>query len=368
LAQIERAKELGRRGLLCYQPFSFSDDYEVGVGWEFTESEYAGLIHWKDVPAAYMESADFRRLICAPEEAPAFRAANDRLRKTYDHFADAICARLGDVSSLTFADIGCNSGYLPLAFALRGAREAVGFDREDYGKTFALLNEILGTEAIFRRQAYDLEKRTVPGCGTFDVVTCMLVLCHLSDPMNFLSFLGRTARKALLLWNGVVQDGDLLVRFGQAGKYYKQEEFPNCFDYDTRPSTGLLRLSLELMGFTEIHQLGPPEGGLEMGHYIDKRPILAVRPDVPGNPLPQPESRFCGIDLRDCREPTLLGDFWNHNVVGFRGQIYGVPFGVPVDWSRPDLDARDDLFIADDAANLSDRILWDRPGRAREAA
>src|SRR5712691_11392980 len=114
--QLAAAKRLGTAGLLCYQPFIFDESYEVGVGWEFTKGEFAGLIYWPDPPAEHIGSESFRRLLVSPDEVAQFRAANQRLRTTYEGFVDAICARLGDISSLSFLDVGCNSGYLPLSF------------------------------------------------------------------------------------------------------------------------------------------------------------------------------------------------------------------------------------------------------------
>jgi SAM-dependent methyltransferase len=356
--QLAAAKRLGTAGLLCYQPFIFDESYEVGVGWEFTKGEFAGLIHWPDPPAEHLGSPSFRRLLVSPDEVPQFRAANQRLRTTYDGFVDAICARLGDISSLSFLDVGCNSGYLPLSFARRGVKLAVGVDRENYADTFALLNGILGTQAEFRRASYDPHLREIPATEKFDVVSAMLVLCHLPDPLNFLAFLGRTARRALFLWNGVTQERALSLSFGPPGRYYGDVPFPDCFDYDTRPSTGLLRQSLELMGFTEIYQLPPAPGGLAEGHYYDKRPILALRPDVPGDSLASAVSRLYPAPGAGIVEPKLLGSLWHHNVVAFKGRIYGVPFGVPVDWSDPRLGDRIDLIVGQNVAEICDRIEW----------
>lgn len=358
-AQIDRARELGARGLLCYQPFRFSPDCEVGVGWEFTKGEFAGLIHWPSPPAHLTASPEFRRLLCDQNELPQFRAANDRLRRTYDGFADAVCQRMGDISDLSFVDIGCNSGYFPLSFARRGAKEAVGYDREDYTDVFDLLNGVLGTSARFERRAYDLASRTIPDIGTYDVATCMLMLCHLPDPMNFLAFLGRTARRALFIWNGVLQDSRMLIHYGEAGKYYRDADFPNSFDYDTRLSTRLMLQSLYMMGFTEIHQLEPVADGLEMGHYIDKRPILAIRPDVPGTPLPDPAARFTVPADGGETGPALLGAFWNHNIIAYRRRFFAVPFGVPVDWDDPDPALRPDLFVDNDLSALCRSVQWD---------
>jgi SAM-dependent methyltransferase len=364
------AKALAERGLLCYQPFSFDDSFEVGVGWEFTKGEFAGLIHWPDVPEHLLHSPEFRRLLSDPAEINQFRASNLALSRTYDDFADAIVERFGgDVSGLSFMDVGCNSGYMPAAFALRGAGETIGIDREDYSETIGLLNDVLGTGIRFEQRAFDPRTRRIEGLPEADVVTSMLLMCHLPDPMGFLAEVGRSARKALFIWNGVVQDARLRIQYGEADKYYADASFPHGFDYDTRLSTGLMLASLRMMGFTEIHQLDVAPGGLEGGHYFDKRPILAIRSDA--TPARPSSRRFADPALAfddsldfDTPVPTTLGQFRSHNLVAFRGSYYGAPFGVPVDWDAPDLTSRTDIFRSDELSALCHLILWASPETA----
>ena len=51
---LELAKDMACRGLLCYQPFIFSEDLQTGAGYEFAKSaEGAGLVYCPDYPLKY---------------------------------------------------------------------------------------------------------------------------------------------------------------------------------------------------------------------------------------------------------------------------------------------------------------------------
>ena len=104
------------------------------------------------------------------------------------------------------------------------------------------------------------------------------MICHLSDPLHFLAALGEMARKAIFVWTSVTDDDDYCIRLGEPNKYYTEDRFPWCFDNITRLSDKLLRKSLELMGFTEIHELKNPEGGMSVPFVSYNRGYLAIRP------------------------------------------------------------------------------------------
>lgn len=69
--QLDRARDLVMRGLLCYQPWVFTDDFECGVGLEFARDDYCGLVYLAGIN---------------PPKAPRFIAA-----KIYDAFALPMC-------------------------------------------------------------------------------------------------------------------------------------------------------------------------------------------------------------------------------------------------------------------------------------
>ncbi len=278
--QIQKAKELVTRGLFCYQPFIFADDLQTGVGYEFnTNQEDVGLVYWPAISQELSKNPGMQRFIISSEYKNQFAEANERLRITYNGFVDEICDRAENIARMTIADIGCNSGYFPISFSLRGAKEAVGYDRENYTECFHLLNEILGTNAKFINQSYDGWTKAVPGCKSYDVVISMMVLCHLSDILQHLNILGSIAHKAIFIWTLVAEDNDYCIRFEEPNKYYKSDKFPFCFDSFVRPSIKLLYKSLELMGFTELHEISNGRDGIpEIFYGIRNKAILAIRP------------------------------------------------------------------------------------------
>jgi len=276
--QIDQAKQLVIEGKLFYQPLAIADDLHVGAGYEFLVGEMAGCVYWPTIPPNRLEQPSLKRWIVDSARGPAFIDANRRLAVLYDGFIDGICEAVGDISRLTFADVGCNSGYFPVSFMKRGARRAVGFDRADYGPTFKWLNGVLGTRAEFIYKSYDGKQQCIPGSGQFDVVVSVAVLCHLSDTLQHLAFLGSMAKKAVFLWTPVTEEDAYCIHFGEPNKYYGADEFPLCFDNLVRPSVRLLRKSLELMGFTKIIELPNPPGGMPESFFQPHRAIVAVRP------------------------------------------------------------------------------------------
>jgi SAM-dependent methyltransferase len=255
--QLDRARDLVMRGLLCYQPWVFTDDFECGVGLEFARDDYCGLVYLAgiDPPKAprFIAAKNLRR----------FRAANTRLRQLYDGFTDRLCNALGGVDGLTTLDVGCNTGYIPIAFSRRGVSRAVGCDRESgFAATVALLNEIAGSKAVFVPARYDPLLRTVPGVDQADLVTSLAVLCHVSDPLQHLAALGSLARKALFVWTIVNQDINMTIHFDDPRGDYSEDHFPYCFDNRVLPSRSMLRRSFELLGFKNIIELPGPGDGL----------------------------------------------------------------------------------------------------------
>ena len=262
-AQIDRARELILRGLLGYQPWLFADDFECGVGLEFERDEPIGIIY---LPA--VEPPKALRFVAA-SDLPSFRAANGRLRKLYDGLADRLCAALGGIAGSTTLDVGCNTGYMPIAFWRRGASRAVGCDREPgFSASFALLNDIIGSKASFVSARYDPQSRAIPNVEPADVVTSLAVVCHLSDPLQHLAALGDLARKALFVWTIVNEDDNMTIHYGEPRWHYKEDRFPDCFDNRILLSRSLMRRSFELLGFNKIVEL-PGDG--------DDLPSFSVR-------------------------------------------------------------------------------------------
>jgi len=280
--QLCLASNLGLRGLLCYQPFIFSDDVVTGAGYEFAKhAEGAGMVYTSRIGELNPNAASLKRNLIDPEIADDFKVHNQQLDNLYQSMINLTMSHLGQPSDFTFADIGSCCGYFPIELSRRGAKQAVGFDVANYTQSYALLNQILGTSAEFRNISYDSASGNIPNAGTFDIVFSVAVVLHLSDPLAHLAFLGRTAKKAIFVWTATSDEpeDELLVRYHSQNRYYKDKKFPHCFDV-VLLSPGMLKKSLELMGFTEIHELKNTPDGLPDHWFNCQTGYLAIRPDA----------------------------------------------------------------------------------------
>lgn len=279
--QVETAKQLAIRGLLNYQPWVFSDDFETGVGMEWMEGDFSGLVYYPDIDQALLErSPELRRLIIDPGKYTKFHEANCSLGQLYDGIVHDVCKYVGDVRQLSFLDVGCNTGYLPQSFALLGAKEATGCDREGhFAETFELLNSILGTNTIFQKAFYDPQSREIKELKEYDVVLSMAVLCHLSEPLNHMACLGSLAKKAVFVWTMVNEDEGYTVHFDEPQGHYEQDKFPLCFDNKVTISNKLLKKSLELLGFKHIYEIPSGDSNPPLFDYpgCSLRGFLGIR-------------------------------------------------------------------------------------------
>jgi SAM-dependent methyltransferase len=247
--QEERARKLAFRGLLNYQPFTFSDDLAVGCGMSIVQghrqnppSIWCPTAGPDDANSEYIASA-----VAKPGELEEFSRDNAQLVQCYDGMVEQIVARLGGLGGMSTLDVGCNAGYFPISFAKAGAARSVGLDRVDYSDSFGVLNDICGTKAEFRLWSYNGE---IEAEEKFDLVTSVAVMVHLSDPLHHLAWLGSAARKALFVFTPCHTEDEYTIRYHTVNRYY-QDRFPYCFDVTTI-SRKLLRLGLEMMGFTDI--------------------------------------------------------------------------------------------------------------------
>ena len=278
--QIEQAHDLTIRGLLTYQPWIIADDLETGVGYEFDQGRYIGLVHNPRVDGEALKvSHQLDRIILDRKRVDAFRRSNQRLREFYERIVDMLWEAGGENPSSSFLDVGCNSGYLPIGLSLRGADRALGCDRQDFSETIALINDITGADAVFVPATYDSQTRDIAGVQPADIVSSMIVLCHLSDPLVHLAKLGELARKALLVWTMVNEDEKYSIHYGEPRGDYPQDHFPYCFDNHVCPSVALLRKSLELMGFGDIRPIVPSDMGFPNWSWngYPYRGFLAIR-------------------------------------------------------------------------------------------
>ena len=370
--QLSEAVHLACKGLLCYQPFIFSNNFATGAGYEFANhaAEGSGFVYCgESIPEKYIGSEGSQRYLIDSSLKQQFFEDNQRLRLFYESMIDLAVSKLGDVSNLTAADVGCCSGYFPLALAKRGFCKVVGYDRVNYTDTFKLLNSILGTTAEFRHQPYIGKLSSIEQLGDecFDLISSIAVLVHLSDPLQHLACLGRMARKALLVWTTTVEDGrdELVLKYRSINRYYDDQEFPYCFDTN-EISPSLLKQSLKLMGFSELYEIKNFSGGMPNSFFNQHIGYLAIRDkETPFNiysyswsdtklpPVPKGQ-----------HPPKLIQGFpeYSFNLVKFKGQFFGIPYSLGnIDLSKIDIKNTSGLNIDNSEQVVRQKILKSRP-------
>jgi len=91
----------------------------------------------------------------------------------------------GGLAGKRVVDVGCGGGILTEAMAARGAA-TLGIDLGDKAISVAQLHKLeSGTSAEYRLIAADALAREMP--GAFDIVTCMEMLEHVSDPAGIVA-------------------------------------------------------------------------------------------------------------------------------------------------------------------------------------
>ena len=288
--QLEEARRLALRGLLSYQPYIFTDTFAVGAGL----SIIAG--HLKEPPAVYCPDATaddtdptfFAREFAKEDQREEFFSANEAMRRFYDDMVDQIAAAVGPLEKLSILDVGCNTGYFPVAFARKGARHAKGIDRIDYTPTVSLLNEICGTSVQFAPWNYD---GSLTAAEQHDLVLSVAVLVHLSEPLRHLAWLGSTARKALMVFTPFHDDTDYSIKFHAVNRYYEDAQFPQCFDITT-VSEQLLRLAFEKMGFSRVVRITAAQNAMPPRWANRHLGLLGIRDEsvsIASTKMPQRE-------------------------------------------------------------------------------
>lgn len=276
-----RAEELILNGLLAYQPFVITDDLETGVGLEFADQRYVGIVYYPGLDRRRLEqSPQLRRIVVDQGLYPRFHKANSELRRLYDHLIDRICAALGGVDELSVLDVGCNAGYFPIAFCQRGVKQAAGCDREaGFARTLDFLNEVVGTRAQFINTSYNPQMRRIADCPVFDLVISVTVMNHISEPLFFLEALAGITGRALFVYGQINNDTDRSIHFGDPRGDYHGANFPYCYDNGVAISEPLLRESLKLLlGFAQVTEIVSKPDMISLtwgGHKL--RGFLALR-------------------------------------------------------------------------------------------
>lgn len=266
-ALFEEGIALIQRGDLWYQPFILADGVEVGEGQNLEDqyrdckSLFDNNVYLSETYRHYWNGN--RRKLASDGEY--FHRCNSKYRENYCMLSDIVIARMGgDISGMSFLELGCNTGLNLFNLATRGAGSCMGVDWTKHGPVFDWLNRVLGTNVVFRQGFYDNLWHAIPGVEVpeADVVLNTVFLNHQCDPIQVLCYLGDRARKGLFLWVLLEDRGDdLTVTYAPVAGVHDigaGRQLPLSFHNNVRISTALLKDCLKQLGFGEIEFIPYP--------------------------------------------------------------------------------------------------------------
>jgi 2-polyprenyl-3-methyl-5-hydroxy-6-metoxy-1,4-benzoquinol methylase len=267
--QIEKAKTV-----LTYQPFTLSDSVCTGTANQWVYPERFECAEYLDQPRS-MCLADKNTMPI--DEWEEFNATTVSQRVMYDDWIDSICRFLPDLSDLTMVDVACAEGYFPVSFALKGVREAHGYDMEDNGGAFDLLNTLTGSNAKFHHKAYNSMTHTIDGIDRHDIVVASAIMEHVSDPLYFLNFVSSICKRLLLIFLPTIDTKELTITYNETeSRHCGDASFPVCFD-SVKLSPTLVYRSLEMCGFKKVVELFHKDSWVPMSFYKGRRVFIALR-------------------------------------------------------------------------------------------
>jgi hypothetical protein len=195
----------------------------------------------------------------------------------YDSWIDHTLAAIGSPVNFSVIDTAANAGYFLYRFKEKGAGRCLGYDLLDFTSVYTTLNTLICSDVQFIARSYSMDTHTIPGCPSSDIVISSAIMCHLSDPLNYLAFLGSITNKALLLFTVVDENDNYQITYDGAKKYYPYAHFPNCFDQNTRITKGLLMFGLTELGFSNIVEIPNSDVGIRSIDDNHLRTFLAIR-------------------------------------------------------------------------------------------
>lgn len=240
--------------VLDYQPFVITDEIQTGVAYSWLYS----------VDPRESPPLRFRREEWSEQDWKKISSSNQGLRAMYDSFVRKIAAKYPGGSLL---DVGCNNGYFPVAAELAGMHHCAGVDQgPQNADAFRFLNRALGTSAEFFHRQYSPERRCAePLPRKFDVVCASAILCHIPDPLNFLSYLASLANEALFFWAQVIDTDQFIISYSRPHAQLSSfHDFPYHFNDNTRLSLGLLAHSMASMGFGRLTEIAKENDWIAM--------------------------------------------------------------------------------------------------------
>ena len=319
---LKKAIHFIKNGTLFYQPFTFDDNLVVGEGRNFVK-KYDGAVslhdknlyhnlcsdRWginkndlPDLSKVMFNGNEIDRITITEDEKDFFIKINNEYDGLYDFFIDKILEDLQEPpESLTFAEIGCNTGVTLLKLAEMNAKKVYGYDWSDYNELFDWFNKILdtNTNVNFQRGYWDnlrhnfciydedksndkdfLKKNShlirknrdkfelamamreniiTYDIPEVDVMINTIYTNHQYDPMQFIAQCCDKAKKAVFFWMLIhPSSGDKhVIKYPDAlphENFFHQHDLPFPLNYrnDVRMSVPLIRSVLQACGFSDF--------------------------------------------------------------------------------------------------------------------
>lgn len=311
--QLDRGIELIRKNLILYQPYILHDDVEVGQG-------QLEIDHYKDSKSVFDLNVYAKGFDVGSRRQPAdkdyFRQCNAEYSKIYDFIAQTIYDLNGqDLTRLSIAEIGCNSGLNLFNLAMKGAGQCKGYDWNDMTPAFDWLNEVLGVKVEFKQGIWDnlFHKFSTSEIPEVDVMINTIFTNHQCDPLQFLAYICDRSRKAVFLLMLINKYDTMTIKYGDGGGMFDfQSPFPLNYNNAVSVSRSLLEDSLKRLGFGEIVELSPPVGRGLSSFVQSFRMFYAKRTDDTRSAywhraLGEAESKSWSFDRDNLLKPDMSG-------------------------------------------------------------
>jgi tRNA (mo5U34)-methyltransferase len=160
-----------------------------------------------------------------------------------------------DLSGRRVLDVGCNAGYDPFMFRLRGADHVLGCEPFEFIEQARFLESIYRTGAEFAPIGW--QHLRPDRQGTFDIVHCHGVLYHELDPMGLLSRLAEMTAPGGTAFIGSMMLAD--PRLSECMRFVPASYYSDGTWWWV-PGRLALRWMIETSGFDVVSEFGEAPG------------------------------------------------------------------------------------------------------------